>query len=588
MESRRLLTTIAEHSLIPAENADSAPLGLTAGPDGNLWFADTGTSTIGRISPDGQHISIFSSGLTAGSQPQGITAGPDGNLWFTETVATKIGMITTTGQITEFSQGLSAASQPVGITLGPDGNLWFTEYASNKIGRINPYTHQIMEFSQGLSAGAFPYQITAGPDGNLWFTEYFGNRIGRITPSGQITEFSQGLSAGAHPSGITTGSDGNVWFTEYQIGTSHGRIGKVTPTGQITEFPTSIAGNSNYIIPSITAGGDGNLWFTLGGDTSQGAVDQIGMISPNDPTHPTALNTTATANPMGIASGPDGNVWFTETTFPFQGSNGGAIGVATLDSHLNTFVSVEPPTSVAPGGGFGLTAEIRDRLGALDTNFNGNVTITLSNNPGGSALSGTVVVPAHNGVATFTGLALNNVANGYTLRVSASGPVATTTTPISVTPTPTTPTPTTPTPTTPTPTPPPTVTSEHVVLTYLRHNKKGKPIGKPVMSFVFQFDTAMNPGTADNANNYQVAWTSIKKVKKKTVSVLHPIAVRLVNYSVPANSVTVTTSATKKTFAKGGKFTIIASPPGGVSSATGEFLAGTTVFTIFAQAGGIS
>lgn len=63
-----------------------------------------------------------------GGNPQGITAGPDGNLWFTE--GNKIGRMTPTGTITEFPNGAGA------ITAGPDGNLWFAETNASQIGRI--------------------------------------------------------------------------------------------------------------------------------------------------------------------------------------------------------------------------------------------------------------------------------------------------------------------------------------------------------------------------------------------------------------------------------------------------------------------
>src|SRR5438128_4383881 len=68
--------------------------------------------------------------------PWGITAGPDGNLWFTESDQVgNIGRITPTGMITEFPVP-TPSSFPNGITAGPDGNLWFVEHAGNKIGRI--------------------------------------------------------------------------------------------------------------------------------------------------------------------------------------------------------------------------------------------------------------------------------------------------------------------------------------------------------------------------------------------------------------------------------------------------------------------
>ena len=74
---------------------------------------------------------------TASNQPLGITAGPDGALWFTELTRNEIGRITTAGTITEFPIP-TASSRALGITAGQDGALWFIESNSNKIGWIVP------------------------------------------------------------------------------------------------------------------------------------------------------------------------------------------------------------------------------------------------------------------------------------------------------------------------------------------------------------------------------------------------------------------------------------------------------------------
>ncbi len=124
---------------------------------------------------------------TANAVPYGITAGPDGNLWFTENNANKIGRITPAGDVTEYDLPTAIAFPSV-IVAGPDGNLWFTAEGGNKIGRITP-AGDVTEFAIP-TAGAFPYGIAAGPDGNLWFTEIQGNKIGRITPAGVVTEFA--------------------------------------------------------------------------------------------------------------------------------------------------------------------------------------------------------------------------------------------------------------------------------------------------------------------------------------------------------------------------------------------------------------
>ena len=71
----------------------SGLFGITAGPDGNLWFTEEHGNNIGRISPTPKHKLAEFAIPTAGSLPFGITAGPDGNLWFTEFNGNNIGQL---------------------------------------------------------------------------------------------------------------------------------------------------------------------------------------------------------------------------------------------------------------------------------------------------------------------------------------------------------------------------------------------------------------------------------------------------------------------------------------------------------------
>ena len=66
--------------------------------------------------------------------PADITAGPDGALWFTNSgtfdpttktfIGSSIGRITTVGVVTTYTD--PSIDGPEGITAGPDGALWFT------------------------------------------------------------------------------------------------------------------------------------------------------------------------------------------------------------------------------------------------------------------------------------------------------------------------------------------------------------------------------------------------------------------------------------------------------------------------------
>ena len=87
----------------------------------------------------------------------------------------------------------------------------------------------------------------------------------------------------------------------------------------------------------------------------------------------------------------------------------------------STLVFTTQPSTTTPGGTFGVVVTARDALGNKATSFSGNVTVAIGANPGASTLSGTTTVVAVAGVATFTGLSLNNAGTGYTLTAVATG-----------------------------------------------------------------------------------------------------------------------------------------------------------------------
>ena len=68
-------------------------------------------------SPPPASITEFPIATTAGSSPAGITAGPDGNLWFTEAGTDKIGRITPTG----VDHRVPGPHQPDSAPLGHHG-----------------------------------------------------------------------------------------------------------------------------------------------------------------------------------------------------------------------------------------------------------------------------------------------------------------------------------------------------------------------------------------------------------------------------------------------------------------------------------
>jgi virginiamycin B lyase len=278
----------------PTPTTSSQPQGIVTGPDGALWFTESSSSKIGRITT-AESFSEYTI-PTGASSPFGIAAGPDGALWFTENASNKIGRITTAGSFTEYTIPTSS-SHPYFITAGPDGALWFTEFSGNKIGQITT-TGSFNEYPV-LTASSSPAGITAGPDGALWFTENTGNNIGRITTGGSITEYPIPTSA-SNPLGISSGPDGALWFTEY----GGNKVGRISTAGAITEYSVPTASSNPY---GIAAGPDGALWVAEKNSSKIARVTIAGSVTEY-------ATPTASSGPVGITSGPDSAIWFTESS----------------------------------------------------------------------------------------------------------------------------------------------------------------------------------------------------------------------------------------------------------------------------------
>jgi streptogramin lyase len=319
--------------------AASGALGITVGPDGNLWFTEQTASKIGVIRLGGRITEIS---LPAGTGPTRIHAGPDGNLWFSESARAFFGRVNVnTGSLTEFPLATSTNATR-GVTSGPDGNVWFTENPGNFV--FHTATAGAGAAFPIPTASSGPAGITAGPDGNLWFTEFSGNKIGRVTTGGVISEFPI-PTANAGAFGITSGPGGYLWFMERTAA----KIGRITTAGVITEFPIPSGGEG------IAGGADGNIWFVE--DSGE-----IGRLTPAGVVTEFAIPSGAGSAPTGIVAGGDGNLWFVESGANKIGriTTGGLFAAlpvvisapGALGSFFKTSVQIHNPTDSVLSGRF--------------------------------------------------------------------------------------------------------------------------------------------------------------------------------------------------------------------------------------------
>jgi YD repeat-containing protein len=156
-------------------NTSDAVGGITAGPDGALWFVDTYQQTIDRITTAGA-LSEFQ--MPSGSDLAGyMTTGPDGRLWFSTTSA--IGAMTTSGVYTLYQVPSGETVFGIsGIAVDPTtGSLVFMVYPY-AIGQVT--TSGLMSFAPTENFGGG--QIAWAPDGTLWYTDVHALAIGMLPP----------------------------------------------------------------------------------------------------------------------------------------------------------------------------------------------------------------------------------------------------------------------------------------------------------------------------------------------------------------------------------------------------------------------
>jgi len=292
--------------------------GITAGPDGNVWFADNNGHALVRTQMTGKskpfQLSFTENGQTIGFQPLNPITGPDGKFYITtdnadpKNNAGMIGVLTTSGGFKIHDSPSKDNLGNNGLAVGPDGNVWFAEQAH--IAKITP-AGAITEFAypSGLNDNAGAGVVT-GPDHKVWFTEYFTHKVANIDPTtNAITEFDVNGVGCSGPQGMAAGTDGDLYFN-----CSATTIAKITTSGATTVInnPYGEAGPPQDMV----TGPNGHIWFNTNGNVIAEYNEGNGVLTGH--TSPFSTNGLM----IDLTSGPDGNIW--------SATNGGNLEVYAL------------------------------------------------------------------------------------------------------------------------------------------------------------------------------------------------------------------------------------------------------------------
>jgi sugar lactone lactonase YvrE len=235
-----------------------SPEGIAVDASGNVYVADTGNSTIRKITSEGGGTTFAGKSGTIGSAdgagaaaifsgPEGITVDASGNLYVADTYNCTIRMITPEGVVTTLagtaayygsSDGTASAANfnsPTGIAVDASGNIYVADTNNSTIRKVTSAgvvttlagRAGTTGYADGTGTAAlfsFPRGISVDASGNLYVADTGNNEIRKITPDGVVTtiigvygapEASTGLLPASlyDPLAIAADSTGNLYIT---------------------------------------------------------------------------------------------------------------------------------------------------------------------------------------------------------------------------------------------------------------------------------------------------------------------------------------------------------------------------------------
>jgi hypothetical protein len=380
----------------PSSVAVGAPFGLTAAVEDGNFNVDTSFS--GLLSVD----------LNFGA----------GNLGGELLVAANAGVATFSGLTVD------QAGQYLLRVFGPNLSDGFTDVVqATQAPRLTVTTQPSV-----VTAGApFPVTITAlDGNGNVDFG-FSGNvtlSLGNNPGGGKLS----GTTSVAVSSGVAT-------FSSVKISApGKGYTLQASASGFLaaatTAFDVTPVGIPNQLVvttqPPGTVTAGQAFGMTVKAEDAFGTVDThfSGSVTVSVAGGGT-VSGTATVNAVnGVAT-------FTNLQVDQAGATNLSITAGSLTATSNSItvnpapatqlVVSAPSNAVLTGAPFEVFVDAEDPFGNTDANFTGNITLSLSTNPGSATLGGNVALAATAGEADFTTLTMDQTGTGYVIQADALG-----------------------------------------------------------------------------------------------------------------------------------------------------------------------
>jgi virginiamycin B lyase len=202
-------TDQVDHFPLPAEQSGANLNTAVFGGGGVLWF--TGQSGVyGRLDPAGGQVAAFAA--PRGRGPYGITATPDGSVYYASLAGSHIARIDPATNEAHVLEPPTADQGARRIWSDSHGRLWISEWNAGQLGMYDPAAETWREWRLPGDRPS-PYAVYVDERNLVWLSDFNANALVRFDPTSERFDV---LPIPSSPANVRQllGRPGEVWGAE--------------------------------------------------------------------------------------------------------------------------------------------------------------------------------------------------------------------------------------------------------------------------------------------------------------------------------------------------------------------------------------
>ncbi|MBI4447137.1 MAG: carboxypeptidase regulatory-like domain-containing protein [Acidobacteria bacterium] len=238
--------------------------GHTVDSQGRVYYADIRTGMLGEVDPKIGEFKMYET-MPDSSMLQVVVDSQD-NVWFNLALGNKIGKLDAKTRKIAMWELPTPDSNLYGLVVDHEDKIWSAAIAQHFIVKFDPVTEKFTEYKTPVQPSG-PRRLGVDRDGNIWWAEYIGGHVGKLNPkTGEMKEYKIPLRLSSGYECWPVGDD--VWLTDFNY---HAfiRFNRTSEGFTFYPLPQKQGGPG---VPKIEVGHDGTIWFGFRGLKNNTAV----------------------------------------------------------------------------------------------------------------------------------------------------------------------------------------------------------------------------------------------------------------------------------------------------------------------------